>query len=236
VKSDFSPDESPMTLQVGLMCADGWVLASDRKYQESGSPRLASLTKKIFQIGDLAVAVTGDDCALIAIDLIEEKITTAPEDARHLQKWLCQMGDEAFQLGNANRSGELNPSTTVRGLLVFKASESRCFWRLKIGSRSTISNIIDRDVQGDPANGVKFLVDRYHSRSLTVAQASSLAIHAINIGAELNSAYVGGGIDLIVCENAKMREVDGSNAEPETIKVEKQILELLTNIVSLSTE
>ena len=221
-----------MTLQVGLMCADGWVLASDRKYQDSGSPRLASLTTKVFQMDDkLAVAVTGDDCALIATDLIEENIANASDDMRQLQKWLRQMGDQAFQLENANRSGQLNPTTSARGLFVFKASENHYFWRLKIGSHSAIANIIDHDVQGDPANGVKFFVDRYHSQSLTVAQAIPLAIHVINIGAELNSAYVGGGIDLIVCEGGKMRPIDGSRYESETDEVNTKIRALLTQSI-----
>lgn len=221
-----------MTLQIGLIAKDGWVLADDRRRVDSGV-RVRSEIKKIAvdQSLGLSYSFYGDDCAIIAGDQLAANATTMKtlEDERELRFWLRSLGNKTWEQVNESLAVDekLPSSHLYRGLLVFLASSLHHFWFLQIGQQTLVTEIMDRVVVGDGGNGSRLFIDHHYSPEMTIRELTFLAAHTITVGSMLNPAGVGGGMDIVVCER------DGSElgtirslSEDETKDLESRSREL----------
>jgi hypothetical protein len=206
------PEEVPVTLQVGMIGKDGWVLASDRVRADTDGIRVRSHTEKIVVLDSLGLSYSfyGDDCAIIAGEqLIEngEKLLD-PSSETQFRHWLWQLANGSWQqVVNSmpnDYKAKFSASYLYRGLLIFLRSSPNRFWWMQIGQPSLVTSEVNRLAVGDPGNGARFFADHHYSSKMSVAQLSMLAAHTITVGGMLNPAGVG-GLDIVTCQNGTMR-------------------------------
>src|SRR5271163_4233158 len=90
-------EEVPVTLQVGMIGKDGWVLASDRVRIDTEGIRVRSHIQKIFMLESegLSYSFYGDDLAIITGDRLQENSDKLNElaDETRLRQWLRELGN-----------------------------------------------------------------------------------------------------------------------------------------------
>jgi hypothetical protein len=205
-----------MTLQVAMICHDGWVLASDRIRIETGGPRVRGAIEKIVidESRGFAYSFFGDDCAMIAGDeLLRHAPSFKPQSNALFSQWLLELGNDTWKLLQETEQGAFSTSYRARGLIICLKSVPDRFWVLGIGKVSRVIPFIDKTVMGDIGSSSRFFVDRFHTIDLPVSKAMLLASYVLTTGEILNPAGVGGGIDMVICKSGKMEAVS-----PETVK------------------
>jgi hypothetical protein len=205
-------EEVLVTLQVGMIGKDGWVLASDRVRIDTEGVRVRSHLQKIFMLESqgLSYSFYGDDLAIITGDQLREhsdKLNELANEPR-LRQWLWELGNNSWQWINRSMPNEhkdaFPASHLYRGLLICLRSSPHQFWWMQIGQQSLVTGMSDKVVVGDGRNSARFFAEHYYSPEMSVAQLTMLAAHMITVGATLNPAGVG-GLDIVNCENGTMR-------------------------------
>jgi hypothetical protein len=200
-----------MTLQIAMICDEGWVLASDRLRVEAASVRVRSATEKIVIGPKLGIAYSyyGDDCAAIAGDQLMFSLPDFdPKDGEDFNRWLISLGNGTWDQLTSNKVTAGRPASYFnRGLLICLASSPAKFWHLGIGQQSNVTVVMDKLVSGDMTNGARFFIEHYYSKNTPLSGLMLLAAHTLNIAEKLNPAVVGGGIDMITCKIGKMERV-----------------------------
>jgi hypothetical protein len=205
-------EEFPVTLQLGMIGRDGWVLASDRIRIDIEGVRVRSHTQKIFMLESqgLSYSFYGDDLAIITGDQLQENSDKLNELANEprFRQWLWELGNNSWQWINRSMPNEhkdkFPTSYLYRGLLIFLRSSSNRFWWMQIGEHSLVTPVTNKLVVGDGLNSARFFADYYYSPEMSVTQLSMLAAHMITVGGIVNPAGVD-GLDIVTCENGRMR-------------------------------
>ncbi len=185
-----------MTLQVAMIAANGWVLASDRcgTIQGGNWKRHTYDTEKIIYRNGIVSAVYGDECAIIARGKIFEKIDLKPDD---LHEAAIQQEMENIAVGIFKSDEKTFPgipaSRSVRGV-VFIGVRTKTIWTLAFGESALFRPSSTRSFSGDEANPVAFLSERYYDQQRPVTHLAFLAAHTVLQGAKFNHGV--GGLDL----------------------------------------
>jgi hypothetical protein len=205
-------EEVPVTLIVGMIGKDGWVLASDRIRIDSEAIRVRSHIEKITTDESLGLsyAFYGDDCAILTGDQLIKNggmLRDLANETRFRQ-WLWELGNNSWQWVVDSTPNEhkakFPPNYLYRGLLICLRSSPNRFWWMQIGQQSLVTTVTNKVVVGDGTNSARFFIDHCYSPEMSVAQLSMLAAHTIAVGGMLNPAGVG-GLDIVTCQNGTMR-------------------------------
>ena len=184
-----------MTLQIAMICDEGWLLASDRRRTESSALRVRSSTDKIVVSAKLGIAYScfGDDCAvLVGDELMSNLPSPNPESGEAFRLWLIALGNKTWERLTKNGvTAGISASHTSRGLIICLENSPAKFWLLGIGQQSNAVPITDKYVSGDSRNTARFFVERYHSADLALSRLMLLAVHTIATAEKLNPAAVG---------------------------------------------
>jgi hypothetical protein len=201
-----------MTLQIGFVARDGFLIASDRR-TVSGfglpdnpgvrTPKIRTGgTRKIFvsEVSGLVCAFSGSD---MSHDIAEKLISSTPSRIQthsEIRTHLQRSEEFARALGQEPR-GEM----IIAGIP--DASENtdklwRIFFRNAPGYTATIMPIYPKLFGGDESNSAVFLGERYCDPSKTVEESQLLAAHVILEGSKVNSLSVG-GLDILVAKDGE---------------------------------
>jgi hypothetical protein len=187
----LSQEEVAVTLQVGMIGNDGWLIASDRCRTSSLRSRVGSETTKLIckPAMGLAYAFSGDDCAILAGEMLEQRWQT-PEIHIDVRAALKTLGDESWQQARKALLVPPHPAN-VRSLLIGTTTQG--MWELRIGEgTSIVYDVGDKvAVAGDDSSPALFFIERYYSRNLSVDALMPLAAHVILTGRHFSS-YVRG--------------------------------------------
>jgi 20S proteasome alpha/beta subunit len=192
-----------MTLQVGLVAKNGFVLASDRKAVRNfrklppveGRTRL-NTSSKITKIlvstnGKLVCAFSGSDAsAAVArrlIDSCPEKFDTDAQVEEYLRK-------------ASQKNGGERPDNELVIAAIPGAQGVGRLWRILFSPSPVVQLIHDKIYGGEETNPAVYLTERYYQESLSVNELASLAVHFILEGHRLSSSTVG-GLDVFVSED-----------------------------------
>lgn len=202
----YSYAETPLvTLQIGLTGKDGWLIASDRRQTEiQEGVRVSSNIIKIEIDAKLACACAGDGLSLIARSELLVKSSGLTVNRAALRRELEDFGDWVWNEHHEKREPPYS-ERWERGLLVGFADLSYPLWRLDIGKKSVVREHPDYGVAGDTVTSALFFYQMHAPTLVGLKQLAFIAAHVITMGAKLNSSGVGGGLDIVVCENRAMR-------------------------------
>jgi hypothetical protein len=215
-------------LQIGLIGKDGWVIASDRTQVDQDYLRASNDTIKLFANEHMACAASGDGLALMATaELLDSVFQT--DDLQRLRAELAAFGNAMWDKYHAT-PGQPFPDEFKRALLIGFSRLPNRLWILNIGKgTSHATPRVGRSLAGDSGNAAVFFSQRYYSSDATLEQLTFLAAHLVTIGSELNTAGVGGGLDVALCENGQIRTLGQSETDElikRSAKVDKQIAAL----------
>ena len=191
-------DEMAVTLQVGMVASNGWVLASDQRSTLQGLQwmRQTYQTEKIVCRNDIATLAWGDECALIARQAILDDLKPSRDT----------IATDAFQEAARERATAVwrqnpeYPKERVRGVVLASVGHKK-IWHLSFGELAVTHDQRSKTVYGDPANPIAFFSEEFHKSERTVDELAVLAAHIVVSGARYNAMI--GGLNLIVC--AKVR-------------------------------
>jgi hypothetical protein len=172
----------PMTLQVGLIGSDGFVLASDTKASNGFG---STTTRKLILVGPMVCAVSGDHILSTLgrklIDAYKPEIVWS-ERAESIV--------EDLPLPSYKRS-------QLSGSLIFALPEWDVFQEVSVTSGVVASMPFNPAFGGDSPNLATYFCKAYYSSSKTVQELSVLAAHTIIEAARVNPSSIG-GLEIVV--------------------------------------
>lgn len=188
----FFDDEAPMTMQVGMIGADGIVIASDTMVTETVySSRLPDGLREEYSGPKILIDRPKKMMISCALD-----ITSAVAVARKvISNWSPEEDDEqASQLGKLvnpfrdKKSFECIVATSRPKLSLFRI----LYFYAHEDGRLFVTPVKDRICAGDHPNGAQFWHLRYYERARRVSELKNLAAQLIVDAAFLNSSSIGG--------------------------------------------
>ncbi len=192
-----------MTLQVGLVACNGFVLASDRKavrnfrkLPEAGPrPRLTT-SSKIIKIlasenGRLVCAFSGTDYSAVVAQHLVNSCPEQFDNESQIRKFLMEtsLGIERGGLGNELVIAAI-PNAQGMGTL----------WGVTLGQEPLIQAHHSKVIGGEETNPAVYLIESYYRESLSVDELIRLAAHFICEGHRLSPCSVD-GLDIFVSED-----------------------------------
>lgn len=196
-------EEVPTTFQIGVVCSDGVLLASDRQVNYSGGYRNSSEVVKIrYKDGDIACCASGDRYA----DMVAECAVADYSEGCDVEELLGNLGKSTMEIAESQHGlcgNDLNcPHGTV--LTVCRVKSEVRLWRTDVqvrGSRlHATKEIQTRSFCGDEANPACFITERYLGRSWERPMDESLLIvaHTLYMAHALNP-YGVAELDVLMC-------------------------------------
>ena len=229
----MSFEEPRVTLQVGFVAKSGWIIATERTQVDvDGAIRVSDETVKLVTNEEIACASSGDALSMIAAEQLVE--TSSQIDRNRTRRSLAIFGDNMWERYH-NVCDPPFPEYYNRGLLIGFQEPRDLLWILNVGKRSHATPCPARKLAGDQRNPAAFFL-KYYSRSASLEQLTLLATHIITIGAELNSAGVGRGLDIAVCEEGVENGVVRKLSESEVEELQQRSLEADRKISQLFHE
>lgn len=215
-----------MTLQVAMLGADGWVLASDTMGTLQGGNwiRQTYQAKKILYHNRVASTVYGDESAMIARQRIVDELNPAPNDFAS-PEFFERITAKAVNIWETEFKTHPISAGRDRGI-VFMAAGHKTIWDLTFGKQGVIKFDYSRLVTGDPCNPVIFLSQRYYRQEYTVNQLAFLASHIVVQGRRFNAMI--GGLELMTWHegDAEAQPVDPEPYEKQSATLDQDILDL----------
>jgi hypothetical protein len=206
--SSPNQEELTMTLQVGFVANDGFVIASDRKAtsgfglrKNAGATtvniRRGAMMRKILAAeSGIVCAFSGSDLsAAIAQKLVESaprRFSTEVEIATYLQR----SQEFAAMLGKVPTNEMI-----IAGVLDTPQGVS-CLWRIFFFDVPMVLPIKDKLYGGDEGNSAIFFGEAYYEPSQGVDGLVPLATHIIAEGRKQNGLSVD-GLDVLVAKNGE---------------------------------
>jgi 20S proteasome alpha/beta subunit len=192
-----------MTLQVGLVARNGFVLASDRKavrnfrtLPEAGSsPRLTTSAKIIKILASenerLVCAFSGTDYSATVAQRMVNSCPAQFDNESQIRKFLTETsrGIERGSLGNELVIAAV-PNAQGMGTL----------WGVTLGQEPLIQAHRSKVIGGEETNPAVYLIESYYQESLSVDELIRLAAHFICEGHRLSPCSVD-GLDIFVWEH-----------------------------------
>jgi len=200
-------EESPMTMQVGMVGSNGIVLASDRRWNMKSALRgdtwgtsehsLQSSKIKIDEARGIAIACAAD---LILGRTLADKILAALED-QYIESPEATI--KAVAKPMAPRVGSINPPHC---LIVFKGPPARLFDVFYIASSGTevVPEFLELDavgIAGHTTNAALYWAERYNRiiPKLPVERLIPLAAHLVVSAGIINPGGIS-GLEIIYCD------------------------------------
>jgi hypothetical protein len=178
----------PMTIALGLLGSNGWVLASDTKALQTTNilidntpPSLATFSSSTGKIcwdekAKIIYAYSGTHIGRLAAAKICEKSLSTWDADRAL---LCT--ETANQTFAEFAQSRLNDQDMPRAILIF--TEPRLeMWSVHIRDKSEAIQHLDKALIGDVHNGAKLFPSLYHSTQQPVERLLRLAAHTVLMG------------------------------------------------------
>lgn len=191
-----------MTLQVGLVAKNGFVLASDRKavrdFSELPDSRaihysVSSQTTKILisENKKLVCAFSGSKPSVLAAQRLIASCPDHFDNDTQVREYLAGAGKESK---NVNSRGEL----VIVGFPHLRNVAS--LWSVTIEAEPTVHDHSDKVFGGEETNPAVYLIESYYKKGLPVSELVSLAAYFVCEGNRLKPSSVG-GLDIFVSEN-----------------------------------
>jgi hypothetical protein len=202
-------EETPMTMQIGMLGTDGIVLASDTRCTTSplnpGYGATHSYGRSKIRIDHHArIAVT---CArdMLNADLVAEGIIS------NLKAGDWQIRERRIkEIGN-----EVASSFDTECLIAFADPKPALFKYATNAQGAVCERIIDFVHAGNTVNAAVFWSMRYY-RLLPMAQLVRLAAHLVVVAGELNTAMIK-GLEIVLCDSSGCHRLsDEENRELES--------------------
>jgi hypothetical protein len=214
-----------MTLQVGMVAHDGWVLTSDTQgtLQGQGWVRQTYQTDKILCRNGVATLAWGDECAMIARQAILDRLTPTP----------TTIGSDTFSEAArdiAVETWKANPGSSpqrTRGI-VFASVGHKKLWHLSFGEQAVIHDQMNKQVYGDPSNPVIFFSEEFYRPSLTVRELTLLASHIVLQGARWNAMVYGLAIVIWKESSDQLELVDPTSYIERSTQLSRDLHELMS--------
>lgn len=189
-----------MTLAVGLIGSDGWVLASDKRlYESSGNLQpevnkiitgtMLSRTPKIHWVpeADLIYTFAGDHVSMLAGEALADKLKKNACSPSARGTFLNEVGNLFW----SNHARLTTQPSLKRDLLVIFTKPSVQLWTVGLGLTSTPGLHEDIALIGDTSNGAKIFPLLYYSPR-SVEELKVLAAHTILLGHQCAKSLVEG--------------------------------------------
>jgi hypothetical protein len=215
-----------MTLQVGMLASNGWVLASDERSTLQGGEWLRQTynTDKILCLNGVATLAWVDECAMVARQKILDDLRPTPDI----------VATDEFQ--NAARECAKNvwrqhpgyQPEKVRGVVLASVGHKQ-IWHLAFGQEAFTQSNASKTVYGDPANPIVFFSEEFYKPERSVDELAFLAAHIVTAGAKYNSMV--GGLRLIVWREGtdELKFLDASLFEARSKQFTTELNDLVLN-------
>jgi hypothetical protein len=191
-------EEYPMTFQIGLLGADGFVLASDTKatfLNKTLGGRTDANTHKIVVGADLVCAYSQDDFGLKVATEMAKISLPAKENWADVHEILTNCANDTWRAHVPKKyDGTPGSNVTPRVIACCLAPCPDRLWLIDVKESSDVRPITDKCYGGDLTNAAVFWGDRFYSvNSLQpVSNLTLLAAHSILMAHELNRQFVDG--------------------------------------------
>jgi hypothetical protein len=202
-------EEEPMTLQVGLMARDGFVIASDRKASRDFRPvttiranisrtqvrGVASEIRKVLvsRNKNLVCAFSGDDLSKNMADALVASCPKQFSDDQAIEAYFKKTAEPFMFKGTQPENQLLIAGTTTPHYWL---------WRIFFFSGSVIvQRIHDKITGGDDANPAAYLLERFYRDDMPVADLEVLAAHFVLEGRHFSTQIR--GLDILISKTGK---------------------------------
>jgi 20S proteasome alpha/beta subunit len=189
-------EELPVTLQVGLIGSDGWLIASDtRESRDTGGMQLSSNTGKIHDNDTFVLSFSGDEWSRRMRDEIVHELTNVSgiNDQRAI------VGKS--RVGIWNQIPESARFRTARTLLFGSKDDPGHLYEVSLGAKNELTQKWNFVTAGDLRNPAQFFIQHYYiKRAKTknpVDQLKLLAAHTIIQAGRHNERVE--GLEMVVC-------------------------------------
>lgn len=196
-----------MTLQIGLVALDGFVIASDRKAVRNPrelppmgrrlSVRSSSRILKILSAanGGLVCAFSGDDLSMV---VAQGLIVTSPkrfDNDAHVEEYLTATSREIISRGK-NPEGQQ--------IIAALPNSQGCgrLWHLRFVPHPVAQVEHERIYGGDEGNPAAYLIERYYRPSYSVDCLKLLAAHFVIEGARFSSFVA--DLDVLISKSGEL--------------------------------
>lgn len=215
------PEEIPMTFQVGIVGADGVLLASDLRYVRGGpdvSRRTYSSEKIVVREDkNLAYCSAGDNAAARVAEHHADTFTVGGNIKKNLEDSRASvMREYQEQTGSRNWHGSI--------MVVHGREDSIELWHIDLDDQPA-QRLNDRACGGDLGNPAVFFLERYlqgNEPSLTLEQLKMIAAHSVLMSGKLNPTGIQ-GLEIVLCRKNGFERV--SPAELSRLKARSEELD-----------
>jgi hypothetical protein len=234
---DFSEGEIAMTLQVGFVAQDGFIIASDRKATRGGKLGDGKATYittdarcKILATGgnQLVCAFSGNDAAKVFAS--ELKMRSA-ELSEHTEAGLTRLCEDVFE----NRADATQDALQNAAAVIVGSTKVNKLWQVSFPCGAVLVNTVDRSVaEGDRSNAAIYWAERYKLEAeWSFEQLELLAAHLILDGGYLNPSGIG-GLDVFVSKTDSeprfLRDVELQSLCSRSTEISRKVIELFANL------
>lgn len=174
-----------VTLQVGLVGADGIILASDTCMTDFGKALSTSKISKLVFNRDyqFVYCFAGDDCAVYVGQDFEEAFRAGTFDKTHIRECLQNLANQRVKREKEkiiNRGA--NWSEIDRRLTIAFYGPEIQLWQVRISENSIACQHHEKVAAGSSGNTARFFIDQYYSPNQSVWDLLPLAAHFILMG------------------------------------------------------
>jgi hypothetical protein len=229
IPSVASIEDTPVTLQIGLVGTDGIVLAGDLKTRFFDEVETFGLTSKILTSArGIALAYSGYEISReVAKRIIADETLLDFDDSAQWQtteKIASDVYREPFPdiVAPDRRDSEILLVSTCsidHFYSLEMRNENRCWLRRRE----------DKAIAGHVVNSGCFFVERYYRKSATVEELALVAAYAIFAASKLNPPGIE-GLEMVTCTKAeigRMPDGDIKSLESRCREIDKEIEALL---------
>lgn len=191
----FELEHLRMTFQVGMRCAEGAVLCSDKKHCNLMGFRHGRIAPKIYvhESEGLAHCSSGDDLCNVFTEIVRQENRTKPLADRpwmEVKQVLAECVKQAkqqeahFRMERAESRMRASTPQCFGGntMLVFRG-ESICLWMVHTDEQVPWPILVDEgrlEIGGDASNSASFFLSHYYPQiDATVAAFLPLAAHTV---------------------------------------------------------
>jgi 20S proteasome alpha/beta subunit len=233
VRQEYCIEELPVTLQVGLVGADGWIIASDtREILDADGMELSSSTQKLYNNDAFALSFSGDEWSRRMRDEIIQELANASIDSQRAV--VSKSRPEVWkQIPISARF------RTTRRLLFGSANDLTHLYEISVAEQTSTNRKQDFVTAGHLGNPAQFFIQHYYIEKAgqrggiknTVDRLKLLAAHTIVQAARHNNRV--DGLEMVVCRTngnravcERVPESEITNLIIESDNIDQQLVKL----------
>ncbi len=203
-----------MTLLIGIVGNDGWIISADRRQREvAPDVAISSATNKLHSSPEIVFASAGDDLARRMGDEIinlnsQGKLPLGRGRHEELRLFLKAFASKMWRREARDSRGTYPPAINERGLLLGFRSFPNGILVLMIGRHSDAYWIRGgAKTFGDTGNAAKYFLGRFFELYRSDQnKLVFLAAHVISEASKLNPTGVNDGFDIALCRRTNAQE------------------------------